>query len=44
MPLYSLTLEKIKSLKENYDSTNQKLKETEEKSLEDFWLDDLKEI
>lgn len=44
MPLYSLTLEKIKALKENYNNTNQKLKETEEKSLEDFWLDDLKEI
>lgn len=44
MPLYSLTLEKIKALTETLKNSKLKLKETQEKTLENFWLEDLEEI
>ena len=44
MPLYSLTLEKIKALTETLKNSKLKLKETQEKTLENFWLEDLVEI
>lgn len=44
MPLYSLTLEKIKALTETLKNSKLKLKETQEKTLESFWLEDLEEI
>ena len=44
MPLYSLTLEKIKTLTETLKNSKLKLKETQEKTLENFWLEDLEEI
>lgn len=44
MPLYSLTLEKIKALTETLKNSKLKLRETQEKTLENFWLEDLEEI
>lgn len=44
MPLYSLTLEKIKALTETLKNSKLKLRETQEKTLEIFWLEDLEEI
>ena len=44
MPLYNLTLEKIKALTETLKNSKLKLKETQEKTLENFWLEDLEEI
>lgn len=44
MPLYSLTLEKIKALTETLKNSKLKLRETQEKTLESFWLEDLEEI
>lgn len=44
MPLHSLTLEKIKALTETLKNSKLKLRETQEKTLENFWLEDLEEI
>ena len=44
MSLYSLTLEKIKALTETLKNSKLKLRETQEKTLENFWLEDLEEI
>ncbi len=44
MPIYSLTKEKIIDLKSSYDSKKVELENIKKSTLENLWLDDLKEL
>lgn len=44
MPLYSLTKERMESLAEDIEELSKKIKLTEETSIQQLWLNDLKEL